>query len=242
MMSMYSRISASSDDAVSVLQANPLFRGLSEKELGEVAGGMIRRVYGAGVTLFHQGMPGTMIYFIETGSVRVFGIGLTGQEHTFTTFGPGNVFGELAILDGQPRTASAITLEPAVLWLLHQDTFELLLKEHPQLCRTLVDVLVRRIRRAAMHVETIIFQDVLGRIAFELLNLAERHGEPGDAGVAIDMPLTQSDLASIVGATRESVNKALGTLRKRALLEMEGTRLLILDPDGLLEIVERRGR
>jgi CRP-like cAMP-binding protein len=116
------------------------------------------------------------------------------------------------------------------------------LDDSPAFCRAVVENLAGRIRRSATHVESIIFQDVLGRVAFEVLNLADRHGRRADGVIEIDMPLTQSDLATIVGATRESVNKALATLRKQGLLEMEGTQLQVLDPDKLMELVGRRGR
>jgi CRP-like cAMP-binding protein len=219
-----------------------MFQSLNEEELQKAAGELRRRTFGPGVTLFHQGMPGSSLYVIAEGSVRVFAVGLTGQEHTFTTFGPGNFFGELSVIDGLPRTASAITLDQTVLWLMTRESFIRLLDDCPSLCRAVVEILAGRIRRSATHVESIIFQDVLGRVAFEILNLADRHGRASDDGIEIDMPLTQSDLATIVGATRESVNKALSTLRKQGLLEMEGTRLVVFDAEELMDLVGRRGR
>ena len=241
-MSLYANISDSSEEAVAMLRKIDLFRSLETDQLEQIAGQVMRRTYGAGVTLFHQGMPGSSIYVIEEGSVRVFAVGLTGQEHTFTTFGPDNFFGELSVIDGGPRTASAITLEPSVVWLLSKDLFHRILDDYPSVCRTITTILAGRVRRSATHVEAIIFQDVLGRVAYEILNLSERHGQPENGGIRIEMPLTQSDLASIVGATRESVNKALATLRKRELLEMEGTSLLVLEPEKLMDLVGARGR
>ena len=241
-MSLYAGISNSPDDAVAMMRKIALFRSLDDEQLGQIAPQLMRRAYGAGVTLFHQGMPGSSIYIIEEGSVRVFAVGLTGQEHTFTTFGPDNFFGELSVIDGKPRTASAITLEQSVVWLLSKDLFNRILADYPSVCRTIAEVLAGRVRRSATHVEAIIFQDVLGRVAYEILTLADRHGQPVEDGVQIEMPLTQSDLASIVGATRESVNKALATLRKRELLEMEGTSLLVLKPEKMMDLVGSRGR
>lgn len=241
-MSLYAGLSSSPEDAVAMLRKIPLFRSLDDAQLEQIAGQLIRRSYGAGVTLFHQGMPGSSIYVIEEGSVRVFAVGLTGQEHTFTTFGPENFFGELSVIDGKPRTASAITLEPSVVWLLSRDLFNRILDDYPSVCRTITEILAGRVRRSATHVEAIIFQDVLGRVAYEIFTLSERHGQVVEDGIQIEMPLTQSDLASIVGATRESVNKALATLRKRKLLEMEGTTLLVMEPDKLMDLVGSRGR
>ncbi|HUF39627.1 MAG TPA: Crp/Fnr family transcriptional regulator [Anaerolineales bacterium] len=241
-MSLYSALPSSTEAARTLLRQIELFGSLTEDELDRAAGQLRSRTFGPGVTLFHQGMPGSSLYVIESGSVRVFAVGLTGQEHTFTTFGPGNFFGELSVIDGLPRTASAITLDHSVIWLMLREGFNKLLDESPSFCREVVQVLARRIRRSATHVESIIFQDVLGRVAYEVLNLADRHGRETSGGIEIDMPLTQSDLASIVGATRESVNKALAALRKQGLLETEGTRLQVLNAEKLMELVGRRGR
>ena len=241
-MSLYSNLPSSTGDAVALLRTVTLFSALNEGELEKAAGQLRRRTFGPAVTLFHQGMPGSSLYVIEVGSVRVYAVGLTGQEHTFTTFGPGNFFGELSVIDGQPRTASAITLNHSVIWLMPRESFNRLLDDCPALCRSVVEILAGRVRRSATHVESIIFQDVLGRVAFEVLNLAERHGREVGSTIEIDMPLTQSDLATIVGATRESVNKALSTLRKQGLLEMEGTELQVLNAEKLMELVGRRGR
>lgn len=241
-MSIYPNITIAKEKAVPLLKTTSLFGKLKDEQLEEVAGQMLQRQFAASVTLFHQGMPGTMLYLIENGSVRVFGVGLTGQEHTFNTFGPGSVFGELSVFDGKQRTASAITLEITTVWMLSRESFDRLVEKYPVLCRSAVEVLAGRVRTAAMHVENIIFQDVLGRIAYELLNLAERHGTETEKGLEIGVPLTQSDLASIVGSTRESVNKALSQLRKSELLEVDGAEYLILDREGLAQIVQQRGR
>ncbi len=241
-MSIYSRTPRSKDQAIPLLRSSNLFGSLNDEQLGEVAAQLIPRQFSGGVTIFHQGMPGTMLYLIETGSVRVFGVGLTGQEHTFSTFGAGSVFGELSVFDGKNRTASAITLEDTSVWMLSRESFDRLLSAYPALCRAAVGVLAGRVRTAATHVENIIFQDVLGRLAFELLNLSERHGKAEAGRIEISLPLTQSDLATIVGATRESVNKALTLLRKQGLLLIEGTQFWVLDPEGLKAVVQQRGR
>jgi len=225
-----------------LLKSMALFASLDEESLLEVAGRLSQRTFDAAVTLFHQQMPGTMLYLIEMGSVRVFSIGLSGQEHTFQTFGPGEFFGELSLIDGKPRSASAITLEKTSVWLLAKQALDDLLGRHPAVMRAMLIALAARVRTTARHAEAIIFQDVLGRLAFELLNLNERHGKIlGDKKI-IDIPLSQTDLGSIVGATRESVNKALATLRKDELIQIEPTHLTILDHAGLVQLVHQRGR
>ena len=241
-MSMYSNFETAREKVIPLLRSTRLFGGLNADQVKEVAASMTPRQFTAGVTLFHQGMPGTTMYLIETGSVRVFGVGLTGQEHTFNTFGPGDFFGELSVFDGKQRTASAITLADTALWMLSKDSFDRLVGKYPPIARAAIEVLAGRVRTAANHVENLIFQDVMGRIAYELLHLAQRHGRETDAGLMIDLPLTQTDLASIVGSTRESVNKMLAQLRRRGLIEIDGTEIQILDREGLVKIVQQRGR
>ncbi len=241
-MSLYSFLPESRQKAISYLKNHTLFSRLQESQLEQIASCLNRRSYSSGVTLFHQDMPGLMLYMIEEGHVRVFGVGLTGQEHTLNTFGPGDIFGELSILDGKPRSASAVTMTPTIVWLLSEHDLDDIIGRYPTVARAIIETLSERVREAAQHVEAIIFQDVLGRLAFELLNLCEKHGHRQGNGLCIDMPLTQTDLATIVGATRESVNKSLSTLRARNLVEMEGTQVTVLDLKGLARIVQDRGR
>jgi len=195
-----------------------------------------------GVTLFHQDMPGTMMYMIESGSVRVISIGRTGQELTLNVLGPGDLFGELSILDGQHRSATAITLAPTVAWLLSQADLKEFMVKFPPVNQAMIDVLVDRVRSTARRLEAMTFQDVLGRLAFELLSLAERSGQPHEQGIEITIPLTQVDLATMVGATRESVNKSVAVLRSRGLIDVDSTTWYLLDTVGMQQILYERGR
>lgn len=219
-----------------------LFAGLTDAQLDQIIPCLHRRTYAHDVTLFHQDMPGNTLYILEEGCVRVFGLGPNGTEHTLNTFGPGDVFGELAVVDNKPRSATAITMLPATLWLIPQPLLEELIYTYPSVARAVIDLLASRVRTAASHVEALIFQDVLGRLAFELLTLAERHGRPTPEGLHIDLPLTQAELATIVGTTRESINKALMVLRARAWVDVDGTRFTVLDAEALRRMVEERGR
>lgn len=239
---MYSQTSRAQYDPVAFIKTIALFANLKPPDLEEIARRITRHTYPTGSVLFHQNTPGTMLYMLEEGSVRVFGVGLTGQEHTFNTFSAGEIFGELAILDNQPRSASAITMTSSVIWLLSRSDLDVLFERYPSLARNMMVLLTHRVRTAASHVEAIIFQDVQGRLAYELLLLAAKHGTPSTSGILIDVPLTQSDLATIVGATRESVNKALVYLRGRNLVQVDGAQIRVLDSDGLRRIIYERGR
>jgi CRP/FNR family transcriptional regulator/CRP/FNR family cyclic AMP-dependent transcriptional regulator len=220
----------------------PLFADLEGEQLEQIALRVNRRTFALGITLFHQDMPGTMMYMIESGSVRVISIGRTGQELTLNVLGPGEIFGELSLLDGQQRSATAITLAPAVVWLLSQVDLKEFMSKYPPVNQAMLKILVERVRTTARRLEAMTFQDVLGRLAFELLSLAERSGQPCEVGIEITIPLTQVDLATMVGATRESVNKAVSILRSKELINVDGTRWFLQDPAGMQQILYERGR
>ena len=239
-MSLYSRLDSTRQVAPAYLRTISLFAALSEAQLAEIVPFLHPRTYAPGVTLFHQGMPGTSLYVIEEGRVRLFSTGHNGHEHTLAIYGPGDIFGELTLLDGLPRSASAVTITTVAVWLLSKADLDRKMEQYPAIARSMNRILAARLRASATHVEAIIFQDVIGRLAYELFNLSEHHGQRTSAGVVIDMPLTQADLGSIVGATRESVNKALATLRSRQLIQVDGTQIIILNSAGLQNLLIER--
>ena len=241
-MSLYSNIPSAPPGGQEFLAGLTLFADLEAQQLEQIAQRVQRRTFALGVTLFHQDMPGTMMYMIETGSVRVISIGRTGQELTLNVLGPGEIFSELSILDGQQRSATAITLVPTVVWLLSQADLNEFMSKYPPVNQAMIQILVERVRATARRLEAMTFQDVLGRLAFELLSLADRSGQPYEQGIEITIPLTQVDLASMVGATRESVNKAVSVLRSKELINVDGTRWFLQDPAGIQQILYERGR
>ncbi len=242
-MSLYSNIHKTRGDPEAFLRVVSLFESLDETQRVEAAKTLQRREFAAGVTLFHQDMPGMMLYMIESGCVRAFSLGRTGgQELTFEIFGPNDIFGELSILDDRHHTATAITVLPSVIWLMPKTALDGLLNTSVGIAQGMIRILVKRLRARAQYAEAMTFQDVQGRVAYALVNLAEKFGMEREQGFEIDIPLTQVDLGSIIGVTRESVNKALATLRSQNLVHLEGSRLFILSMSGLLKMIQDRGR
>jgi CRP-like cAMP-binding protein len=182
------------------------------------------------------------MYLIEEGWVRIYSIGQSGQELTHSIFGPGDVFGELSLLDQKHHSATAVTLAPAVVWLLPRSELYDCMERYPSVHLALLQLLVTRVRALVAHSEAMTFQDVQGRLAYELLYLAERHGVPAGEEIQIKIPLTQGDLATMVGASRESVNKALAALRSRDLVRISGSYFSVGDLEGLRRILFERGR
>jgi len=243
-MSLYSDPPNSPPGAEVFLRSLRLFAGLNDRQLSEIGRHLQRRWFAAGITLYHQGMPGIMLYMIESGTVRLFSAGRAGHEFTHNILGPGEILGELPIVDSKHHSGTAVTLLPTVVWILPRADMEALLERYPPVVQAMMQILAARVRLMTTHAESMIFQDVQGRLAREILNLALRHGQPptGSDEVEIGIPLTQVDLASMVGATRESVNKALTALRAQNLVRVDGTRLIVVNPAGLQQTVQERER
>ena len=241
-MSLYSNILDQPQGVENFLQGLPLFARLDREGLEQIAAHVHWRSFAPDVTLFHQDMPGSMLYIIEQGYVRVFSIGRTGQELTLNICGPGEIFGELSILDNQYHSATAITLSQTVVQLLAKTELDRFMERYPQIERAIIQLLVARLRTTTRHTEAMTFQDVQGRLACEILNLGEKHGQLNGNAIKVDIPLTQGDLATMVGATRESVNKALSALRAQNLVDIDNSSLTVLNPSGLRRMIQERGR
>jgi CRP/FNR family transcriptional regulator/CRP/FNR family cyclic AMP-dependent transcriptional regulator len=222
---------------VALLRNVPLFAGLSDQELEALARRLGRRTFGKGMVIFHKGGLGQSLYIIESGQVRIFCLSETGQEISINVYGPGDLFGELAILDGQPRSAGAMAMEKTVTLTLYRDDFLHCLEVCPGMAKSIMRVLSSRLRYATAYAETLAFLDVYGRVAAKLLELADRYGTPNAAGEQIELRLTQAELASWVVASRESVNKVLGAFRDQDLIQFEGQEITIVDLQVLAQRV-----
>ena len=219
-----------------LLRRTPLFADLPDAELHALAAHLSKRTFGKGMILFHKDSPGQTLYLIESGTVRIFVLSEAGQEMTLNVHGAGECFGEISLLDGKPRSAGAVALEQTVTYALHRDDFLRCLHDYPVLAQRIVELLAERLRHLTAYAECLAFLDVPGRLAAALLDLAERHGIKRDANtVEIDLHLTQTELATWVGATREMVNRALVVFRDQGWITIEGQTIKILDIRQLRE-------
>ncbi len=198
-----------------------------------LAGRAVHRRHRQGSVVFVQGEHGTSCYAIVSGSVRICTYTADGREAVLAVLGPGDVFGELALFDEAPRSADAIANEPAELLSLDGRDVHRAVADHPDLGTALLRILGRRLRLANDAFQEVAFFDVPGRVAKRLADLADAHGVTADGGTLIEVSLSQESLASMVGATRESVNKALAALTKRGLVERRGRRYLVPDVEAL---------
>ncbi len=224
--------------ALDVLHRVSLFADLPDDELARLVACLAKRTFARDMILFHKGSPSQALYLIESGKVRIFSLSEAGQEITLDVYGPGDCFGETALLDGQLRCSGAMTLEPTVTYTLPRDDFLRCLEAHPGVARRALALLADRLNHLTVFAENLAFLDVPGRIAAILLELAERYGVAA-GGIEINLHLNQSELASWVCASREMVNKCLGDLRDQGLIRIEGKAITILDPAGLKHRVQR---
>jgi CRP-like cAMP-binding protein len=214
----------------SVLNQVPLFAQVGPEELAELAGRLRLRRYRRGETVFMQGDPGTNLCIVRTGHVKLSLSSPEGREMIIDLLGPDDVFGELALLDGEPRSADAVATEPSQLLLLDRDEFIRFLLERPQVAVDLLSILSRRLRRDAQLLQDATFLDVPGRLARTILQLAKT---PSMGGPPVTPRLNQTDLAGMVGTTRETANKWLRFFEDQSLIRLENGLISVLDPVGL---------
>lgn len=217
----------------------PLFEDLPSSDLEIVAARVRERRYKEGDTIFHRHDPGVALYMIVKGTVKIHTDTHDGGESIIAILTEGEFFGELAVIDGDERSAHATTLEPAELLMLSRDDMHEILERYPRISLRLLSTLAGRLRRTTEAYLAYSALDVNGRLALQLTRLAEQHGIVTTNGVRIDLHLTQTDLGSLVGASRESINKVLGRFRRAGYVTLdERGRITLKNQDALNRLCE----
>jgi CRP/FNR family cyclic AMP-dependent transcriptional regulator len=237
-----SHIRSSADPASlrAALEAVPLFRDLDRDELTMLVGTVRQRRYRRGEVIFHQGDPGDALYIILSGRVKISSPSDTGVEAILATLRPGEFFGSLALLDGAPRSASATAVEATEALILPRDRFRQLVNDQATIRDHVFEELAHELRRLTNHVEELHFLDIAGRLAARLARLAEEHGIPAGGGeIRLDGPITQGELAAMVGSTRQSVNRLLGFFVDDGLIRIERDAIVVVDMAALQRAARR---
>jgi CRP-like cAMP-binding protein len=226
--------------AIEALERIQLFSGLAPTDLVRLAEGLRTRRFRRGEVLFHQGDPGDSLFIVSSGAVKIVLPSEEGDEAILTSIRPGSFFGELALLDGAPRSATAVAMEPTETLVLRREAFRALIDTSAEARDALLAALAGELRRLTAHVEELHFLDMTGRLAALLARLAQESGIPADDGsIRLDRPFTQGDLAAMIGATRQSVNKLLGMFVDDGLLRVDRDTIVVLDLAGLLRASRR---
>jgi|SRR3954470_905170 len=216
------------------------FSGLDAEALERLAAGMRSRRFRRGEVIFHLGDPGDALFVIVSGEVKISLPSETGDEAILATLRPGDVFGELALLDGAPRSASATAMSPTETVVLPRDRFRELIATEAAVRDALLASIAGELRRLTTHVEELHFLDITGRLAARLVRLAQDGGTmDADGAIRLRTNLTQADLAAMVGCTRQSVNKLLGQFTDDGLVRLERDAIVVTDLGGLVAASRR---
>jgi CRP-like cAMP-binding protein len=226
--------------AIEALRRCALFAKVDDEILALCASSLRIRRYRKNETIFHQGDPGDSLYIIESGSVKIVLPSPEGEEGAIiATLSRGDFFGELALLDGAPHSATAVAIEPTEALVLRRDRFDELVETEPALRRALFAGLVMELRRLTGHVEELHFLDLPGRLASRIVRLARESQPDATTNIRLDWPFTQSDLAAMIGGTRQTVNRLLADMTAQDLVRLERDALIIPDLDRLARAAER---
>jgi CRP/FNR family cyclic AMP-dependent transcriptional regulator len=218
------------DDALS---ETPLFEGLSEEDARALRAGVLVVNLDRGERLFTEGDKGDKLYIILSGKIKLTKAAPDGRENLQSVHGSGEMFGELSLFDPVPRTASATAVTDAELAGLAHDDLRTWLSTRPEVAMHLLQALAQRLRRINDVKADLVFTDVPGRVAKALLDLAERFGVQTPDGIQVNHDLTQEELAQLVGASRETVNKALADFAARGWIQLAAKSVLVTDADRL---------
>jgi CRP/FNR family cyclic AMP-dependent transcriptional regulator len=211
------------------LQNVSLFANLSASELEPLAQRLIVRRYREGETIFEQGSPGNSLYIVKSGLVAIKITGAAGVSQIVAQCGPGQVFGEFALLDGLPRSAGVVACARSELLILTRPEFFMYLEQHPTVAINLLILISRRLRFTMQRTEHDDNAPTVARLARVLADFGDRYGYREDGDVQLSIRLTQGEVAGIIGCPRSEAETALEMLRQQGILEMRGLQITIHD-------------
>ncbi len=227
-----------------LLTTNSLFRDLAEEVIGKIADMAVTRELAAGQILFSKGDPGDALYGVMSGRIRISAGAPSGKEVVLNTIEAGEVFGEIALLDGRPRTADAVAAVDSELMRIRRRDFIHYMESEPRLATHLLEMLCQRVRATSELVEDSAFLALPARLAKRLLGMTGYAGDPegGPGGIDfgdLELKISQQELGQLMDSSREAVNKHLQNWRRRGWVELGRNRVAIVDPEALADLVER---
>jgi CRP-like cAMP-binding protein len=211
---------------------------LSERDAERLLSRSSSRQYARGETVFEPAADPLCVYLLESGLVRIYRLSAKGAEVTLGYVRPGEVFGELEALSDRPRESFAQAVLPSRVWPVLRMELRRLFDSHPRIAFRVAEQVANRFKRIESRVESLVLKSLSSRVGLILLELAEDFGRAGADGLCIDLPLSQNDIALLVGATRQSVNACLYELRERQLLIQRNRRFTLPDPIALRAAIQ----
>ncbi len=216
-----------------VLSRAGMFQGVEPRAVSALTAELHPVSFPSGHTVFVEGEPGDRLYIVISGKVKIGRRAPDGRENLLTILGPSDMFGELSIFDPGPRTSSATTITDVRAVPMDREMVRAWMADRPEIAEKLLRVLARRLRRTNHDMADLIFTDVPGRVAKQLLRLAQRFGTQEGDVLRVTHDLTQEEIAQLVGSSRETVNKALSDFAHRGWIRLEGKCVLIRNCEHL---------
>lgn len=215
------------------LRQTPVFSGLSDAELDELAPLVLKRKLKGDTVIFHEGDPASAFYLVKQGRVKIYKMSASGREQVLSILGDGQIFGDVPVFDGGPYPATAATMTATDIYQVKRDEFEEFVRRHPEVALKLLRMLGQRLRQAMALVRDLSFKQVPHRLAGLLLKLARDNGREVDGGTLIDMALSRQDIAEIVGTSRETVTREIKKMEGAGMLRLEGRKIIVTDTEKL---------
>jgi CRP/FNR family transcriptional regulator len=224
-------------EEIALLKQVPLFADMTGDQLQSLAGAMGRCRYDEGQVILRQGDKGHSLFVVISGRVRIYTLSPEGYELSVWICNEGAFLGEMSLLSGEPWSASAEAMQPTEVLELQRQAFRDFLLSNPQTAIHTIEMLGRRLRHTTESLEALVSLNTVERVSRQLLALLERYGGEQEKGLLIDLDLSQEAIASLVGTTREGANRALSSLRSEGILQVDRSRIRVLQPEKLKDLL-----
>jgi CRP/FNR family transcriptional regulator len=223
---------------IQLISSIPLFQGLPKDQIDDLSMIVTDQSFRKGEIIFSEGDEGTGFYVVITGRVKIFKLSFEGKEQILHIFGPGEIFGEVPVFTGAHFPANAEIMEESRIFFFPRDSLIALIKKNPSLALNMLAILSKRLRRFTALIDDLSLKEVPGRLAAYLLYLSEQQ----KGSKELELKITKGQLASLLGTIPETLSRILGKMASQGLIESDGPRIRILDPEALRELAETGGR
>jgi CRP/FNR family transcriptional regulator/CRP/FNR family cyclic AMP-dependent transcriptional regulator len=220
-------------ETIQALKKVPLFTNLTDAELKLLSSASSVKTFVKNQTIIHKSDEGDTFFSILAGKVKVVLTDEEGREYIVGILKQNEFFGELALLDGEPRSATVVAMMRTDVLVLKREDFLSQMTTNPEMCIKILGVLGVRLRKANQHIESLVFLDVCGRLARMLLDMAETQGRETGEGIIVEVEHSRTDLANLIGTTRETLTRALKTLENMGYIDIRKNQFLIMNAAGL---------
>lgn len=231
------RVQSAAPNKLWFLKHIRLFDGISPSEMQEMEKITRMEEVKKRQPLYLPGDPSSNVYLLKKGRVKIANTAPSGKEVTFDILEPGEVFGELEVLEDAPRSTSAEALDDALICVIPRKDFDQYLAMHPNVTVKLTKLIGLRLKKIQSRIEDLVFRDVPARLAHLLSELSKSDGVAEKQGVRLKVKLTHQEMANLIGCSRETVSATMGQFRDQGLIQMDGRTITILKPDGLLRLM-----